>query len=334
MVALVSFSLLRGGLLLVSGGRAATTPAKVDLWLLTALPMVWVEWLLRRGAFPSWRLSVKSPLAWLLTALWLVFAVSFMAGVRKYFGLDLRVFEVGWVLFCTLALWRLVGGGAWTAALAVSLWLAVGGLAFVELALRLMPQPQHRLPDYPQLYTVELAPAGHLKPSQNLQAAGERGPVRWVTNAAGFRNEREFSAAPTSDTLRILYLGDSFVAGYRMDQAEASGALIERMLQAQCDRAGQKVRVEVMIACLEDPVQAAKWLASQGLGWQPRLVIYGLCIGNDLSQALFNDTEIMKKYYDKMLPKEAYPPDAKRRCWTACARLFTGRRRWGGGCTR
>ena len=54
--------------------------------------------------------------------------------------------------------------------------------------------------------------------------------VKWITNSGGFRNRNEFSKIKPKNTTRIMALGDSFMAGYRMGQEEFLPYLWENWL--------------------------------------------------------------------------------------------------------
>ena len=70
---------------------------------------------------------------------------------------------------------------------------------------------------------------GHLLPNLNMNMqggdrSGQR--VRIITNSKGFRNDREFADHVPPDTFRILFMGDSFVDGFRTDQTRTIGNVL------------------------------------------------------------------------------------------------------------
>ncbi len=67
-----------------------------------------------------------------------------------------------------------------------------------------------------------LKEGGLLKPNYNnyvIDSVGNK--VKWITNSGGFRNRNEFLKIKPLNTTRIMALGDSFMAGYRMRQKDS-----------------------------------------------------------------------------------------------------------------
>jgi len=110
---------------------------------------------------------------------------------------------------------------------------------------------------------------------------GYGGTVRWVNDAAGFRRDDDVSRERAPGGLRVLSLGDSFTAGYRVGQEETFSYLLEEHLEA----AGRWTEVEVLISLIESPPTGLLYLERHGLGWHPDLVLLGLTLGNDVAQA-------------------------------------------------
>lgn len=144
-------------------------------------------------------------------------------------------------------------------------------------------------PDYPDTYqdpvTRLYGEGGRLVPNFDEMVIGESGPVKFVTNSKGFRNDREFAYEPEPDVFRVLYIGDSFVAGYRVGQDESAGKILEdelnRLLQL---RNFHWKRAEVIIASVEDPATEWSWLKDHGFKYQPNLIVMAVCLGNDPAQ--------------------------------------------------
>lgn len=92
---------------------------------------------------------------------------------------------------------------------------------------------------------------GFLKENLNIYVTdGLGGRVRWVHNAHGFRSDRDFSQEPAPGILRILSLGDSFNAGFRVDQDETFSHLREEWINHKYGKA------EILVAEIEDPATA------------------------------------------------------------------------------
>lgn len=121
---------------------------------------------------------------------------------------------------------------------------------------------------------------GFLLPGLNRQVVGPRGPVEWVTNLRGFRNREETPYAKVPGRRRLVFVGDSFVTGYRTGQEQTVGRVLERRLREGRGASG----VEVLVAGAGHPFAAREWLTQNGLRFEPDLVILGLTLGNDPCQ--------------------------------------------------
>ena len=90
----------------------------------------------------------------------------------------------------------------------------------------------HRLilrhdPDIGQLYV----------PNQRARVPFEEGGYTVVTNSSGFRSDHEF-ATERGDRPRILFLGDSFMAGFGVDNGDRFADLAGEMLGVEVYNAG------------------------------------------------------------------------------------------------
>ncbi|HEX9944241.1 MAG TPA: hypothetical protein VGG03_19695, partial [Thermoanaerobaculia bacterium] len=179
-------------------------------------------------------------------------------------------------------------------AIAVVLLSCLAALTTAEGLVRLLEARQRsgekRRARYEEAYQARsfrkggLGPAGYLAEGFRGLVSDEYGrPVEWIHNSAGFRSRREFAREPPPGTLRILILGDSFVAGYRMGQDDTFGALLERWLR----ESGEHRDVEVLLAATEEPATSLYYLERWGLSWKPHLVLLGLTLGNDIAQVYF-----------------------------------------------
>lgn len=136
--------------------------------------------------------------------------------------------------------------------------------------------------DYKDTWRQEgLGPGGFLEEGFSGRVRdGYGGTVRWVNNSAGFRRVEEVTREREPGTLRILSLGDSFTAGYRVGQEETFSHLLEERLEA----AGSWRDVEVLISVVEEPATGLSYLETHGIGWRPDWVLLGLTLGNDVAQ--------------------------------------------------
>src|SRR5205823_2513540 len=92
-------------------------------------------------------------------------------------------------------------------------------------------------------------PGGFLHPDLNREWIGEFPHSKIITDSFGFRTARKIEAQKPANTIRILFVGDSFVVGLRTDQEQTIGRNLEKELSARL--AGQNV--EVLIAGEDNP---------------------------------------------------------------------------------
>ncbi len=167
-------------------------------------------------------------------------------------------------------------------------------LLLCEMSLRLVyGSASEKLLDYRDTWRpvdpgdADFGPGGFLKEDFEGEVQdGFGGKVRWKNNSQGFRSDVDFTV-PTSPrsphTYRILSLGDSFTAGYRVDQSDTFSALTETVLAEQ----HPEVNIEVMVSVIEDPALGLLYLQKHGLRFKPDLVILGITLANDIQQAFY-----------------------------------------------
>ena len=156
-----------------------------------------------------------------------------------------------------------------------SLSLAVGALLvslyLVEGALRLyyvLPTPLARY------YPLGLGVAG-----SSISTHQREYDVTLTYNLAGFR-DAEIPSRKVADTMRILFLGDSFVEGFGVEVRERFSSLVVRML----DRPGP-LRYEAVNAAqaATDPLSYYDNLITFGLALRPDAVVMGSSWGTTSS---------------------------------------------------
>lgn len=163
------------------------------------------------------------------------------------------------------------------AAAGLSTMLALLG---AELTANLWLRRGKDLPDYGDTWREGgLGPGGYLRENFEGRVVGESGTVYWKNNSQGLRYDRDLAAAKPAGVRRILVLGDSFAAGFRVDQTETYAHLLEQWLNANGETA------ELPIAVIEEPVTGLYWLQRWGRQFQPDAVILGVCLGNDIAQS-------------------------------------------------
>jgi len=152
----------------------------------------------------------------------------------------------------------------------------IAGVAILEVGIRVSGRLQRRgIPDYGD--TIQ---DGLLKPDFSADVVGgEGGTVHWTNNHAGFRSTREFNRQPPPGTVRILSVGDSFTAGYRVDDEKTFSRQLELWLNQSFGP------TEVLINGIEEPANGLRYLRDDGVAWSPHVVLFGITIGNDIAQS-------------------------------------------------
>lgn len=155
--------------------------------------------------------------------------------------------------------------------------------AILRLAPGLLTAAKSRGLDYGDTWRSEgFGPGGSLKENFDAMVLGPYGnTVHWKNNAQGFRNDYDVTQEPGPGVVRVMSVGDSFTAGYRLAQDETFSYLLERYLNTKSD--GSKY--EVLISAVDDPSAALHYLNSSGLSFKPKLVLLGVTLGNDIAES-------------------------------------------------
>lgn len=140
--------------------------------------------------------------------------------------------------------------------------------------------------DYNEVFNQDiLNEGGFLIPYQNVSVINGYGDkVPWITNSKGFRNDKEFDYEKPPNTIRILSIGDSFTAGYRVGQPETYSYLLEKSL----NRSQDSLSFEIMIANVKNPIEGLDYLKKYGLKYKPDIILLGITLGNDLSECFIH----------------------------------------------
>jgi len=207
------------------------------------------------------------------------------------------LYQTAILLLIPLAFGSTLGEGGVAEGTSMSLISLLLGLVLIEILLHVIPVKNISATlaaephlDYPDLYEnppdAPFREGGHLKPDLDAWVVGDTpaARVQFVTNSKGFRNDQEFSYHSSPDAYRIIYVGDSFVGGYRVDQQETSGYILDNRLTEMMHQAGREHKIELIVALLEDTAIATQWMKAHGLKYQPDLVIIGVTLGNDVAQ--------------------------------------------------
>lgn len=162
-----------------------------------------------------------------------------------------------------------------TISIVFSLWVADTVIRKVER------YRAKKYPDYAQVMrNGGPGPGGMLQEGfEGWVHDGYGGAVRWKNNSQGFRHDRDFSQTPIPGVLRILSLGDSFTAGYRVGQEDTFSRLLEDWSTSNL------VPTEVLISQIEQPDSGLTYLKQYGYQWSPHVVLLGITLGNDIAQS-------------------------------------------------
>lgn len=161
-----------------------------------------------------------------------------------------------------------------------------------EVGFRIVRESRWLGNDYGDVFSMgSMKEGGYLIPNVNVLVSNGMGDkVRWVNNSKGFRSVREYGYKKPANTIRVLSLGDSFTAGYRVGQEQTYSHLLEKALNDMQD----SVSYEFMIANVSNPTYAIKYLNEHGLKYNPDIVLLGVTIGNDLTENIYSLIEYGK----------------------------------------
>jgi len=180
------------------------------------------------------------------------------------------------------------------ACVAIALLLAIGNV-LASARERAMEKWARETPDYGAAYEEPLTlpgPGGYARPNLDMAmkspAVGKT--VRFQTNNLGFRRREDTEMPKPKGTFRVLFLGDSFVMGYRVETDEAFGNVLEARLRerlAAGEFAESVERIEVLCANTENFAGTWNYLYRQAAKLEPDLVVSNVCLANDFTQSVW-----------------------------------------------
>ena len=119
---------------------------------------------------------------------------------------------------------------------------------------------------------------GYLLPNIHANIVSEFPESKFITNEFGFRNEKNINHKKPVDTFRIIFLGDSFVVGYRSDQKDMIGSVLEFSLKDDITQ-----DVEVLNTGIHDTAWALRYIDQHAHKFDPDLIVVGITLGNDIT---------------------------------------------------
>src|SRR5688572_501075 len=152
------------------------------------------------------------------------------------------------------------------------------GLALLALegAARLLSGPPEYFARHPFVPDLGFAPV----PGAHQELCDERGRFPWTLNASGYRGPDlpEAGSEPVADEVRILFVGDSFLAGWNVREESLLPAAAQKALAAR----GIPVRSFNASCSGYGTGQELLLLQKYGERVRPRFVVLCLYSGNDL----------------------------------------------------
>ena len=132
--------------------------------------------------------------------------------------------------------------------------------------------------DLNMVKTDKMKEGGLLKKNFNGYVIDSLGnDILWVNNSDGFRNQKEFQRKPDSSSLRILSVGGSFTAGYRVPQSKTFSFLMEKWIKKKFGK------TDVMVAWTQQPALVLKYIDDFGRYYYPDIIFLGITMG-DITQ--------------------------------------------------
>ncbi|HXJ34385.1 MAG TPA: GDSL-type esterase/lipase family protein [Candidatus Eisenbacteria bacterium] len=125
-------------------------------------------------------------------------------------------------------------------------------------------------------YMQTVTYAGHSYPVHLANFSGTILGVRFRTNRDGLR-DRDFAVPKPPGTLRILALGDSVTLGWGVPEDAMFTKRLEGILSA---RRGAPVEVVTAAVAGWNTVQELAFLAQQGFGYEPDVVVVGYVVND------------------------------------------------------
>src|SRR3989344_2658597 len=150
-------------------------------------------------------------------------------------------------------------------------------------------QWQRQLLSRPPVYKADPILGFRLKSNYRgvHQALGTNQPITINTTSQGFRDHQIYTYAKPANTFRILVLGDSFVEGDEVNLPQ----IFTKQLEQKLNLRQNGLTFEVINAGWRgsSTLQHYLWLKTEGIKFNPDLVILNFYTGNDISEAsLFN----------------------------------------------
>ncbi len=183
----------------------------------------------------------------------------------------------------------------------ISLLISLTGL---ELISRHQLNLQARM--RPPLYIADPILGFRLKPNlHTFYQAPNQPPISINISSQGFREDKIYPYQKPKNTFRILMLGDSFTEG---DEVPADKTF-SKLLEQQLNQLPLGPIYEVINAGIRGsgPLQAYLWLKTEGIKFQPDLIILNFYLGNDITDALmFNIQTDSQGLAQKLDLKDTY----------------------------
>jgi len=170
--------------------------------------------------------------------------------------------------------------------------IALSANVFFYLQEQELEKWKEETPDYesvipnPAEEMIHPGEGGLLPPNVSLELKSDREgeTITFTIDQWGFRRTDNIDIEKPENVFRILNLGDSFVAGYRLTDGKVFGSVLEKLCNEDATNGKYHTieRVEVLNTVVLNPTLALEYLQRHGNSFQPDLIIYNTCLANDL----------------------------------------------------
>ncbi len=161
-------------------------------------------------------------------------------------------------------------------------------------------------PRYHTAYHYDAFVLRGVRPNATFWHESNEGRWKFVTNARGLRDTRNFPYEKPDSILRVLCLGDSQTQGYETDQDSTFSAVLERFLNAR-RRPAQVLNAGVSGF---SNAEALAYLEHEGVRYHPDVVVLGF-YANDLLDNLRADLYRLDDHDALTLHRTTYIPGVR-----------------------
>lgn len=151
-----------------------------------------------------------------------------------------------------------------------------------------------------------------LRPNSEFWHTSVDGSWKFITNAQGFRDKRNFKYEKPPNTLRILSLGDSHTQGFEVRQEHTFSSVIEKYINNYIRQNGITAETEVINAGIVgfSTAEELVFLENEGVKYKPDFVILAFS-GNDFDDNVKCDLFQLNNDGDLVVKSKKHVPGVK-----------------------